>query len=69
MNDNRLRKVKITKIKDDFILTCPKCNYSFRPVADPKNKRNKRDRCPMCGFKWNLPNLVNNNPDSLPKKL
>ena len=64
-----MRKIRVKKIKDDFILTCPKCNYSFRPERDPKNKRITRNRCPMCGFKWNLPDLVNNNPDSLPKKM
>ena len=69
LKDDQFGKINIRKVKDHFILTCPVCGYSFRPEMDPKHKRNNWNRCPMCGYKWNRPEMIDNNHSSPDKKI
>jgi rubrerythrin len=68
LKDDRFEKIRIRTTKDHFILTCPVCGYSFRPEMDPKHRKSKWNRCPMCGYKWNSPDFVDNNYNSSDKK-
>jgi len=60
MKEDKFGKIHIKKIKEEFILTCPKCGYSYRSGRDPKHKRDNKNRCPMCGYNWYRYNGVDN---------
>ena len=53
------KKVKMKRVLNNFIKTCPRCGYSFRSI-DPKTKK-KIKVCSMCGYKFI-------EPDVFPKK-
>ena len=52
MKEDKFKKIRFKGINDDFILVCPKCGYSYPPDRDPKLTKNKKYRCPMCGYEW-----------------
>jgi rubrerythrin len=69
VKDNGLKKIRIKKIKDDFILTCPVCGYSFRPKRNPKDNHITQNRCPMCGYKWTRPDFLSDDQNTSSKNL
>jgi rubrerythrin len=69
VKDDRLKKIHMKKIKDDFILVCPVCGYSFRSKRSFKDSHITQNRCPMCGYKWTRPDFFSGDQNSSAKNL
>jgi transposase-like protein len=52
LKEEKFKKIDFKKFGQSFIIICPRCGYSYRPGRDPKHKRNRKYRCPMCGYEW-----------------
>jgi rubrerythrin len=69
VKENGLKKIGMKKIKDDFILICPVCGYSFRPKRSSKDSHITQNICPMCGYKWTRSNFFSGDQNSSTKNL
>lgn len=61
------KKIKVKGIRNDLIITCPACGYSFR-FLDPTSKKAKK-KCPMCGSYVKEPHFPPDRQDNFKKRI
>ncbi len=55
-------------MKNNLIIICPVCGFSFKPEYPHSYNRKRIIKCPMCGYKFSEPDISPQKQENLDKK-